>query len=75
MDISLGGMYIQAEHALEVGSILRLYIPLGNDGQVLAPIAEVVWAHDKGGGLRFVSLREEEKERLRAFLEDVSFPN
>jgi c-di-GMP-binding flagellar brake protein YcgR len=75
MDMSLGGMHILANHALKEGSILRLYISLQGGEKILAPIAEVVWSRDKGGGLRFISMHQEEKEHLRAYLEKVSYSN
>ncbi len=74
-DISLGGMYILADHVLKVGYLLRLYISLQEGGKILAPLAEVVWTNGKGSGLRFLSMRHEEKEQLRAYLEKVSFSN
>ncbi len=71
-DISLGGMYILANHGLKVGHVLRLYISLHDDSNIIAPIAEVVWTNGKGGGLRFISLRKEEKDLLRGYLESLS---
>ena len=71
-NISLGGVYIVTTHALKVGSLLRLYIPLNDDEIVLAPIVEVVWSNGNGGGLRFISMRKEEKGYLSRYLEKIS---
>jgi hypothetical protein len=68
-DLSLGGMFIMAGHELKAGNILRLYISLKDKSKMLAPVAEVVWFNGESGGLRFVSMRREEKEMLREFLE------
>jgi hypothetical protein len=67
-------MHIVAGKVLEVGSILRLEIVLPGRPGVLAAFAEVVWANENGGGLRFMALTEEAKEALRFFLQNSSLP-
>ncbi len=74
-DISLGGLYILANHGLKVGHVLRLYISLSDGSNIIAPIAEVVWTNGKGGGLRFISLCQEEKEQLKGYLEKMTRPS
>ena len=71
-DISLGGLYILANHGLKVGQVLRLYISLQTNSKIISPIAEVVWTNGKGGGLRFISLRKEEKDLLGEYLDLIS---
>ncbi len=73
-DISLGGLFILVEDGLEAGQILRLYITLPEGSSVLAPTAEVVWTNGQGGGLRFITLHEEEKNQLREYLGKSACP-
>ncbi len=72
VDISLGGIYLLTNHVLKTGYLLRLYISLQDGLDIVAPLAEVVWTNGKGSGLRFLSMRRNEKEQLRAYLEKFS---
>ena len=71
-DLSQGGMYIVAARPLEMGNILRLEIGLPGRRDPLPAFAEVVWANETGGGLRFVAMKEEDKGFLRAYLNNSS---
>jgi len=67
-DLSQGGLYIVAVRPLEMGNILRLEIGLPGRKDPLSAFAEVVWANETGGGLRFLTMKEEDRETLRVYL-------
>jgi c-di-GMP-binding flagellar brake protein YcgR len=77
MDISLGGMYVVSDHLLRMGNILKLDIPLSNDGKKsqLRAFAEVVWANETGAGLRFLTMKDSDTETLRTYLDKLSYPS
>jgi len=68
MDLSLGGLYLVSEQLLNVGSILRLDLSLPGQSDPLSAFAEVVWANPTGGGLRFLAMKEKDREALKAYL-------
>jgi c-di-GMP-binding flagellar brake protein YcgR len=72
MDVSLGGLYIVAEQALNVGSILRLDISVSTNPNLISAFAEVVWANETGGGLHFLAMKEDDVESLKAYLQQIS---
>jgi c-di-GMP-binding flagellar brake protein YcgR len=72
MDVSLGGLYIVAEQALNVGSILRLDISIPTHSNLISAFAEVIWANETGGGLHFLAMKEDDVESLKAYLQQVS---
>ena len=72
VDISLGGLYVVTDQALALGKILRLDITLGDNQNPLTAFAEVVWANESGGGLRFLTMKDDDMVLLRAYLEKVS---
>src|SRR6185369_1420412 len=74
IDISVNGMYIVSDQPLEKGGILRIDLSIRGAKSVLTAFAEVVWANETGGGLRFLSMKDEDRETLRTYLEQLSFP-
>ena len=72
MDVSLGGLYIVAEQALNIGSILRLDISIPTHSGLVSAFAEVIWANETGGGLHFLAMKEDDVESLKAYLQQVS---
>jgi hypothetical protein len=75
IDISLSGMYIMTDHALNTGSILRIDILIRDLKSALTTFAEVVWANETGGGLRFLTMKDEDREILRNYLDKLSYPS
>lgn len=75
IDVSLGGMYIVSEKALDVGVMLRIDISLQDHKKPITAFAEVVWANETGGGLRFLTIKDEDIASLRAFLDNMSYPS
>jgi c-di-GMP-binding flagellar brake protein YcgR len=71
-DISLGGMYLPGEPSLSVGTLLRMEIHLPNAPNKLPAFAEVVWTNGTGGGIQFLSMKENDKESLQSYLEKTS---
>lgn len=63
-DISVGGLYMNTKANIPEGSVLLVRIPFGNGKQVVAN-AEVVYTNpERGVGLRFQSLSEENRELI-----------
>jgi len=72
VDMSLGGLYIVSDQALATGKILRLDISLADNKRPVIAFAEVVWANETGGGLRFLTIKDEDMSSLKAYLDKVS---
>ena len=70
-NVSAGGMAIQAEELLEVGSECRVRFAL--PGQVeIAARATIKWSDASGrAGLQFTQMEEEPRERLRKWIEEL----
>lgn len=63
-DISVGGFYMNTHANIPEGSVLLVRIPFGEGKQVVAN-AEVVYNNpERGVGLRFQSLSEENRELI-----------
>jgi c-di-GMP-binding flagellar brake protein YcgR len=63
-DISVGGFYMNTNANIPEGSVLLVRIPFGDGKQVVAN-AEVVYSNpERGLGLRFQSLSEENRELI-----------
>ena len=67
-DVSLDGLYLNADHVPEVGSVLWLDITLPNVSRVISSYAEVVWSNDSGGGLHFEVIKEKDFDILKDYL-------
>jgi hypothetical protein len=68
MDLSLGGLYLVADVAVNVGSILRLDMVIPGQTAPIAAFAEVVWSNSEGLGLHFLAMKEEDIEALKTYL-------
>jgi c-di-GMP-binding flagellar brake protein YcgR len=68
MDVSLGGLYLVADQALGVGTILRVEISIPEISHMITAFAEVVWSNETGGGLHFDAMKEEDLESLKRYL-------
>ena len=72
LDISLGGMYIVAEQALSIDTILHLDIALPGKSKKITAYGEVAWSKESGAGLRFMMIKNEDLESLKEFLNESS---
>jgi hypothetical protein len=69
IDASLGGMQFAGELGLSQGDILTLKISLPTISQPLSAFAEVAWVRTNGAGVRFLSMKEEDRKSLDHFLQ------
>lgn len=74
-DVSLGGLYIMADHVPNIDSVLALEISLPGNSSPIAAFAKVVWSNATGGGLHFLSIKNEDVDSLNAYLAKVSKAN
>ncbi len=71
LDISEGGMAIQALEALEQRRAFAVRFSLPRDSESFEAVAAVVWADSSGrAGMRFLGMPAVERERLRRWLDD-----
>lgn len=56
INVSASGVFIVADEKLEVGQELKMNLPLG-EGKTAEIIGHVVWANDKGFGLKFQKVK------------------
>ncbi len=68
MDISLGGMQITTDQAIEEGDVLEFEIILPDLSESLSAIARVVWANENTGGIHFLKLSEEDFLVLKVYV-------
>ena len=67
-DISVGGFYMNTKANIPQGSVLLVRIPFGDGKQVVAN-AEVIYINpERGIGLRFQGLSEENSELIKSEL-------
>ena len=69
LDLSLGGMYLVSREKLNLQSILNVEMTLPGDTAPFSVFAEVVWNNETGAGLHFITIREPDLERLKAYLD------
>jgi hypothetical protein len=63
-DISVGGLYMNTQADLPVGSVLTLKIPIGTENVVVN--AEVIYSNPGHGvGVRFHGLTERDREMMQ----------
>jgi hypothetical protein len=72
MDVSLGGLCIVTDQPLREGSILSLEITIPDVPKALKAMAEVVWSSESGGGIRFLTMDENDMETLKSYLSKAS---
>jgi hypothetical protein len=72
LDVSLGGMFIATDQPLREGNILSLEISIPDTLNELKAMAEVVWSSETGGGIRFLTMNEEDTKSLKAYLAKAS---
>jgi CheY-like chemotaxis protein len=65
LDISSGGMAIQALQPVQADGPLRLHFDLPGSSETMSLTAEIIWADSSGrAGLRFLDLSQAEQQRL-----------
>lgn len=69
IDLSVKGMFIVSQQPLSKGNILRIDFSLNHSATFLRVFAQVVWANDTGGGLKFLSMQDEDIQFLRDYLD------
>lgn len=68
MDLSMKGMSIVSQQTLIERKILCIDLSLNNYETFIRVFAQVVWTDETGGGLKFLSLKEEDTQFLRDYL-------
>ncbi len=74
INISLGGIFLQTDSPLPVGTTLKLFFSIPELDDLIETTGEVVWVKksengNKGGmGIRFNDLTDEAKEKLERVL-------
>lgn len=72
LDVSLGGLCVVTDQPLQEGSILSLEITIPDVTKTLKAMAEVVWSSETGGGIRFLTMDENDMETLKTYLSKAS---
>jgi c-di-GMP-binding flagellar brake protein YcgR len=70
-DLSLGGIRLEIDHAVNVGCILRIDMSLPNHSALLSAFAEVMWSDKSSAGLRFLSMKENDAQFLKVFINNA----
>ncbi len=68
LNISLGGLFIASAEALKNKSILSLTISIPDLAEKLKAMTEVVWTNERGGGIRFLAMKEEDMNLFKTYL-------
>ena len=69
-NVSLGGLYLITMETLKVGALLRLHISLPEKLVFITTLARVTWTDQKGAGIHFLALKNEDMESLSAFIHE-----
>lgn len=69
LDASLGGMQLAGGQGLAKGDMLTLKFSLPTVAQPISAFAEVAWVNAQGAGVRFLSMKDEDKKSLDHYLQ------
>ncbi len=72
LNISLGGMCLLTNQRLKDGSVLELEITIPGLAKDIKAAAEVVWSNETGGGIRFMTMEEEDVSFMKTYLSKAS---
>lgn len=72
LDMSLGGMRIAVDQPLTVGDVLQFDIYLLDKSNVVSVYANVIRTDKLNAGLKFLMMKDEEREALKTFLGKIS---
>lgn len=71
-DMSLDGLFLETDKALETGCVFRLNISLVEESKQLFAFAEVVWSGSHGAGLRLMMMSVEDEEDFKKYLSKMA---
>jgi c-di-GMP-binding flagellar brake protein YcgR len=72
-DVSLDGMFFEAQFPLRVGSELNLTFRVNPDEQAITCRAKVIYSHvGRGMGVQFLDLSEAARQSLLRFVDEAS---
>lgn len=71
VDMSVGGIRLEIDQALNVDCILRIDMALPNHPSLISAFAEVVWCNASHAGLRFLSMKENDAQYLTAYINNA----
>lgn len=69
LDMSLGGMSIVVDKPLSAGEFIKFEVYLLDKKNLVTIYAAVRWADKKSAGVRFLMMKNEDLDALKAFLE------
>jgi c-di-GMP-binding flagellar brake protein YcgR len=72
LNVSLGGMCLLTGEVLQNGKILSLEISIPDIPTKLKAMADVVWSNESGGGIRFLTMNEDDLDALKTYLEKAA---
>ncbi len=75
-NVSVEGLFLVGGHRLAQGDILKIEVPLPDEGAPVRAFAEVIWSRDEGlppgrhgAGIFFMALRDEDAVKMRKFVD------
>ncbi|MFQ5525801.1 MAG: PilZ domain-containing protein [Thermoanaerobaculia bacterium] len=74
-DLSETGMFVETSHPLEQGAMIEftLVLPDENMSTPVKGKGEVSWTDQVGAGVRFTSISDEDRERIKWYVAEVFF--
>ncbi len=72
LDLSLSGMHVVVDQKFLTGTVVRFDITLPPKSEPLTLYAEVAWSNEKGAGLHFLEMMDEDVEYLKDYMEKVA---
>ena len=72
LDVSLGGMRIAVDQPLTLGDVLQFDIYLLDKSNVVSVYANVIRADKTSAGLKFLMMKDDERDALKNFLGKIS---
>ena|SRR5579883_218425 len=69
LDVSLGGLFLLSDETLKEGWVLTVSVFIPGAQEKISATAEVVWANETGGGVRFLTMKESDMKTLKAYLD------
>jgi hypothetical protein len=72
LDLSLSGMHVVVDQKFLTGTVVRFDINIPGKSESLTLYAEVAWSNEKGAGLHFLEMMEEDVECLKAYMEKIA---
>jgi hypothetical protein len=71
-DLSPGGMSFVKSGSLKAGKIAQLYFKFPNRHELLKAFTKVAWNDGTFGGLKFILITEEDRNRIKSYLEKIT---